>query len=606
MATPANGRRSMSRSGAGGSAQKSLASFIGFSWGPPKDAFDDATRIVPAAPASTEPGLCAPPLPADSSRAQHPLMTPMRPSRGNAPPPSTVRVTSVRRSAQARPVSDREAMKMLVNCVGQSARKKVLESGKKPKILLPHFGFALPSPPGMTSGGDNSGRSRSRSRAPSYSRSSPRSSVLNTVRKELRFDDTTQQIMPNLSYTNTFTTTTFSNSGMSMPIPYIPPPYSASDSGTASSETEGPPSPSPSPRPGSAMSMLSLSRRSATPTAMMSSAFLMGGSGSVPPRSSSEPPEGRARKRAGSLGSLRGRRAGEVGGDEDEDVPVRNGNGNGNRMSVQQTPRRARFADSPESSLERPTEKERIPGTPYHQASKKTTAAWEEKQPPNTRQPRFVEPTVAASTPKPVRSRVPSTPHPKGHNGEPEEEDSDDLTPRPRRTHFTDSLLSGEESKKTERVPSTPHPLAKAKARRTSKPPLQAMRARSSTPARQKGADLELSNEEDELTRKQDRSRNNSFSGNEDERNPEEKERYLWEDLLMSDDGDAEREREMESALQSRGGTPPSPVTPAQEEYEFYDNEYGESLDTMERRYEKLLADLADVRTQIDKLFATV
>ena len=103
-------------------------------------------------------------------------------------------------------------MKQLVECIGMSARKKVLASGRKPRIL----------------------QSRSRS-------------FSNPVRKELRFG--LQPIMTHRTYGSDD----------------FPPVVAASVSdGADETESDGPPSPSPSPRPGSAMSILS--RRSATPT----------------------------------------------------------------------------------------------------------------------------------------------------------------------------------------------------------------------------------------------------------------------------------------------------------------------------------------------------
>lgn len=126
------------------------------------------------------------------------------------PRPSTIRCTASRRA-----VSDREAMQQLVDCIGMSARKKVLASGRKPRVL------------------------------DSFSRNSA-----STIRKELRFGP------PPIVPTKSFDSTDF-------------PPVSASlDLDGSESGSEGPPSPSPSPRPGSAMS--TLSRRSVTPTTTVS------------------------------------------------------------------------------------------------------------------------------------------------------------------------------------------------------------------------------------------------------------------------------------------------------------------------------------------------
>ena len=145
-----------------------LAAFVGFSWGPPRDAFEEATRSVPAEPGvaqglqtqasslslfdtagesmSFNPSVqTSTPHPHGNA---HPFITPMRPSHSRhaaaaAVPPSTIRVTASARRQRApgsgsatRPgVSDREAMKVLVGCVGMSARKKVMESGKRPRVL---------------------------------------------------------------------------------------------------------------------------------------------------------------------------------------------------------------------------------------------------------------------------------------------------------------------------------------------------------------------------------------------------------------------------------------------------------------------------------------
>jgi hypothetical protein len=109
-------------------------------------------------------------------------------------------------------------MKQLVDCIGMSARKKVIESGKKPRLLL------------------------------SIDRAS-----IETVRKELRFDVSSSSLDDH------------------------PPALESLQPSSESEESmlEGPPSPSPSPRPGSAMSLtlsmrpgsaMSMSRRSGTPT----------------------------------------------------------------------------------------------------------------------------------------------------------------------------------------------------------------------------------------------------------------------------------------------------------------------------------------------------
>ncbi|KAI5118719.1 hypothetical protein M0805_004517 [Coniferiporia weirii] len=500
LSTPAFGRRSLSRSSAPGtgSAHRSIASFIGFSWGPPRDAFDDAMRIVPAEPASASPGLLAPSAPSfynDASIQAHPLITPMRPVRGGlgTVPPSTVRVTSVRRSAQARPVSDREAMRLLVDCVGMSARKRVLESGKKPKVLLPQFGFAPPPPElALTMGAKNERMElgMGRPRAGSYSRSVSRSSVINAVRKELRFDETTTQIMasePNTSYSNMHSGTGAGSSINALGesgAQYLP--YPSSDA-SMSSGTEGPPSPSPSPRPGSAMSMLSMSRRSATPT--LSSVHL---TGSGLTRSSSEPPEVRPRLRASSVGE---NRYGDVSAMPDERHPT-------TWAAKKSTPRRTRFADPP------------------------------------------------VQTPKASSGRVQSTPHPR-RNLPP----TPDTEPRPRFTH------SG--------TPARP----KVGRRKSN----SGMDSDTPSGAKTHGVVQSWGDSGGELAA--------SDSGTETE-----------------DRDHDEPEAEVEAEAPSRNPSPPA----AAPRLEYGDGPWLELYDDMERRYTRLLADIANVKTRIDRFVADV
>lgn len=183
------------------SVDDTTAAFIGFSWGPAIDAFPDAAPpVVPPIQATPAPNRLSPPGLLNtpfllSTPVMNPLhfTTPMRPA--NQTPFQTLsRNSTVRRATIRRPVSDREAMKQLVNCVGMSARKRVMESGRKPRIL--------------------SSLSHNRT---------------NSFKKELRFhqtpDDPAQ--MP-LSGTDTEEDTDM--------------------------DMDAPPSPSPSPRPSSAMS----------------------------------------------------------------------------------------------------------------------------------------------------------------------------------------------------------------------------------------------------------------------------------------------------------------------------------------------------------------
>lgn len=113
--------------------EESESFFIGFSWGPTDDAFPDARLTTPPTPL---------PLPTRVPISQTPLeiaignglKTPMRRisanTAGTIARPSTLRRT---RTAPRRAVSDREAMRQLVDCIGLSARKKVLASGRTPR-----------------------------------------------------------------------------------------------------------------------------------------------------------------------------------------------------------------------------------------------------------------------------------------------------------------------------------------------------------------------------------------------------------------------------------------------------------------------------------------
>ncbi len=176
------------------------SAFIGFSWGPTSDAFPDRApasqnpaQRTPLPPRLTPMSLFSTPAPLVlTTPVMNPqrFSTPMRPA--NRTPFQTLSRNSTVRRTGVRMVSDREAMKQLVDCVGMSARKKVLDSGRKPRILS----------------------SFTRSRASSF--------------KELRFNP-----MPNLNKIPVNGTDTEEDTDM---------------------DIDAPPSPSPSPRPGSAMS----------------------------------------------------------------------------------------------------------------------------------------------------------------------------------------------------------------------------------------------------------------------------------------------------------------------------------------------------------------
>ena len=281
-----NGVLRSSLSSAALDSTSSASLFIGFSWGPLSDAFPPA---VPTSSADPEPGIETPstrptliPVPIHVTPAAslyHGLLAPTpnlaggmlstpRPSGNNtaynystprrpyalSPHHTLQRTSTIRRSnAMRRNVSDREAMKQLVDCVGMSARKKVLESGRKPRVIGV---WSL----GGKSGFEGTGKS--------------------LYRKQLRFDPLATPIprpdygaLSSGSEMGTVTTARShrnnysSSSSNDQPRAYA---YDDANSEGTSTDSEdgigGPPSPSPSPRPGSAMSMISMSRRSGTPT----------------------------------------------------------------------------------------------------------------------------------------------------------------------------------------------------------------------------------------------------------------------------------------------------------------------------------------------------
>ena len=260
----------------------SASSFIGFSWGPLADAFPPAvpttsadseygnesrnTRptLIPVPIYDTPTANLLVPIPAGdggilstprpfANNVPYGYSTPRRPY-ALSPYHTLQRTSTIRRSnAPRRSVSDREAMKQLVDCVGMSARKKVLESGRKPRVIGI---WSLSGKSGMR--GEVTGKG-------SY--------------KELRFDPLATPI-PRPDYsalgpsseTGSVTTTRShrnnsndSHSSSNGDQRNIQPRayaynYASSEGTNTDSEdgVEGPPSPSP--RPGSAMS------RSGTPT----------------------------------------------------------------------------------------------------------------------------------------------------------------------------------------------------------------------------------------------------------------------------------------------------------------------------------------------------
>lgn len=207
------------------------ANFVGFSWGPAKDAFDDVDNYPPPSPSdagtpapiartfSAPPSFLQPQASSGPSLGDHSgrmqYATPVRAM--SSPPQTLLRTGTVRRTSARRPISDREAMKQLVDCIGLSARKRVLESGKKPRVLQakPSFG---------------------------------------TLKRAIRFAQVSMVSDTSLSSAAGLSGRWESVSGLPAPV-------------FEGSETESedlPPSPSPSPRPGSAMSMTMT--RSRTPT----------------------------------------------------------------------------------------------------------------------------------------------------------------------------------------------------------------------------------------------------------------------------------------------------------------------------------------------------
>lgn len=143
IATPAQQRPQPSRPSA----------FAGFTWGPPIDAFgrlepvSQGTAANPSkrtahqipAPSPFHPSIAAlrRPVLAHQHRMSDPngagptFSTPIRPSLNHHP--TTIPRTGTGR--RVRPVSDREALRQMLVHVGMSARKKVIESGKKPRHM---------------------------------------------------------------------------------------------------------------------------------------------------------------------------------------------------------------------------------------------------------------------------------------------------------------------------------------------------------------------------------------------------------------------------------------------------------------------------------------
>jgi hypothetical protein len=209
--------------------QEAESFFVGFSWGPAIGAFPEVPTTTAPTPAVAQP----PALSVSYSHTQVPqtpmhaeLSTPMHGGIGTRSCASTLRRT--RTAPRRRPVSDREAMRQLVDCIGLSARKKVIASGRTPR--------------GSAFGPSRTRTLRFATEAPEpldFSEPLPGEASGAGARRD--GDSST------LDGTAVFALD-----------------VGGDDESDGASASDAPPSPSPSPRPGSAMSMLS--RRSATPT----------------------------------------------------------------------------------------------------------------------------------------------------------------------------------------------------------------------------------------------------------------------------------------------------------------------------------------------------
>jgi hypothetical protein len=216
--------------------------FVGFSWGPLVGAFPDFSPITTTTPAAAPPPPPAlslsyhqsqvPQTPTPAAFGNSELATPMRGGIGIISCASTLR--RKRTVPRRRPVSDREAMRQLVDCIGLSARKKVLAAGRTPR--------------GSTVGPSGTKTLRFATEPPEpldFAESWPAEAARyspSAGASAWRDDESSK-----LDGTAVFALD-----------------VGGEDESDGASASDAPPSPSPSPRPGSAMSMLS--RRSATPT----------------------------------------------------------------------------------------------------------------------------------------------------------------------------------------------------------------------------------------------------------------------------------------------------------------------------------------------------
>lgn len=213
--------------------------FVGFSWGPSVGAFPDPPPITTTTSAAAPTPVLSsyhqtqvPQTPTPAALGSNELATPKRSGIGIVSCASTLRHT--RTAPRRRPVSDREAMRQLVDCIGLSARKKVLAAGRTPRgstlgpsrIKTLRFAAEPPEPLDF---------------AEPWPAEAARYSP-NTGTRAWGDDDSSK-----LDGTAVFALD-----------------IGGEDESDGASASDVPPSPSPSPRPGSAMSMLS--RRSVTPT----------------------------------------------------------------------------------------------------------------------------------------------------------------------------------------------------------------------------------------------------------------------------------------------------------------------------------------------------
>ncbi|KAK0476277.1 kinase-like domain-containing protein [Armillaria luteobubalina] len=217
------------------------SAFIGFTWGPMATAFPDlAPRELVAGTLNTPKllglshatvGSTTVPHLLTPTPNTHPFSTPIR-SGPRTPYQTLSRNSTARRTTVTRrPVSEREAMKQLINCVSMSAHKKVLESGRKPRILA------------------------------SVSRRSRSASL-----KELRFhpQEDPRKILVNVSDSEEQTDT----------------------------DMDAPPSPSPTPRPGSVMSKRSTTSNATVSLTQRSSDFSQRTGTDLPVKESDTPQRG--------------------------------------------------------------------------------------------------------------------------------------------------------------------------------------------------------------------------------------------------------------------------------------------------------------------------